>query len=74
MDRGTKLTTLLERAEETRRLAMDELDAVARRTNTFGSREHRDGRDRVERLYSQEAQRFETLKEEELDRELVKQT
>lgn len=73
MDRGTKLMTLLERAEETRRLAMDELDAIARRTNTFGSREHRDGRDKVERQYSQEAQRFETLKEEELDRELVKQ-
>lgn len=73
MDRGTKLMTLLERAEEARRLAMDELDAIARRTNTFGSREHRDGRDKVERQYSQEAQRFETLKEEELDRELVKQ-
>ena len=74
MDRGAKLTKLLERAEDTRRLAMDELDAIARRTSTFGSKEHRDGRDRVERTYAQEAQRFEALKEEDLDRELVKQT
>jgi isopenicillin N synthase-like dioxygenase len=72
MDAGAKLSRLLQRADDTRRLAMDELDDIARRTGTFGSKEHRDGRDRVERTFAQETQRFQSLPEEELDRELLK--
>lgn len=70
MERGQKMSVLLGRADDVRRLALDELDAVARRTNTWGSQGHRSAREKVEREYDQEALRFERLEDEALDGEL----
>ena len=50
---------------------MDELDDVARRTNTFGSKEHRAGRDKVDRDFDQETQRCQRLEDHALDFELT---
>ncbi|MEO8538491.1 MAG: hypothetical protein ABI577_02030 [bacterium] len=72
MDRQQKINQLIAKAEDIRRLAMDDLDAVARRTNTFGSKEHRSGRDKVERDFDQEQQRCERLEEQALDLELTR--
>ena len=71
MDRSQKMSTLLARADDVRRLALDELDATARTTNTWGTQAHRSGRDRVERAYDQDALRLEKLEDEGLDRELA---
>ena len=71
MERTQKMSILLARADDVRRLALDALDADARRTSTWGTKEHRAGRDKVERDYDQEALRFERLEELELDRELT---
>jgi hypothetical protein len=65
------MATLLARADDVRRLALDELDATARTTNTWGSQSHRSGRDRVERAYDQDALRLEKLEEAGLDQELA---
>jgi len=71
VERSEKVTKLLAKADDVRRLALDELDAVARRTNTWGSKEHRAGRDKVEHDYDLDALRFQKLEEEALDKELV---
>ena len=71
MERTQKMTILLARADDVRRLALDELDAQARRTNTWGSQVHRSGRDKVEREYDQAALRFERLEDADLDLELA---
>lgn len=71
MNREQKISALLNRADDVRRLAMDELDATARRTNTFGSREHRAGRDRVDLAFEQEVLRCQRLDDSALDRELA---
>ena len=72
MDRKQKVAALVSRAEEARRLALDELDAVARKTRTWGSSDHRSARERVERDCDQANQRAQTLDEEALDRELAR--
>ncbi len=71
MNREQKISALLNRADDVRRLAMDELDATARRTNTFGSREHRAGSDRVDLAFEQEVLRCQRLDDSALDRELA---
>ena len=71
MDRQQKVSVLLAKAEDIRRSALNELDDVARKTNTFGSKEHRSGRDKVERDYDQEALRCERLEDPALDLELA---
>ena len=70
MERSQKMAILLSRADDVRRLALDELDATARRMNTWGSQGHRSARDKVEREYDQEALRFERLEDDALDGEL----
>ena len=72
MERTQKMTILLGRADDVRRLALDELDAQARQTNTWGSQGHRSGRDKVERDYDQEALRCERLEDAALDTELAR--
>ncbi len=72
MERQQKINHLLARADDVRRLAMDELDAIARRTNTFGSKEHRLGREKVDREFDQESQRCSSMTEAALDAELSK--
>lgn len=72
MSREDKMAILIARAEDNRRLALDELDATARRTNTWGTKEHREGRDRVESALDQEALRLQRLEEAALDRELAR--
>ncbi len=72
MDRQKKIEALMNReAEDRRRLALDELDAEARRTNTFGSSAHRSARDRVEAGYDSARVAFERLSEAELDQALT---
>jgi hypothetical protein len=72
MDRQKKIESLMAReAEDRRRLALDELDAEARRTNTFGSAAHRSARDRVEAGYDSTRVGFERLSEAELDQALA---
>lgn len=70
MERTQKLAALMNRAEDVRRLALDELDATARTTNTWGSPAHRAGRDKVERAFDADALRLQRLEEPELDKEL----
>ena len=71
MERRDKMAILLARADDVRRLALDELDANARTTNTWGAQSHRSGRDRVERAYDQDALRLEKLEDAGLDQELA---
>lgn len=73
MNRTQKVNALLARdADDTRRLALDELDSSARTTGTWGAKEHRDARDRVERTYDDAKRRFDGLSEDQLDQELSK--
>jgi hypothetical protein len=74
MERAQTLATLMSRVDDIRRLALDELDAVARKTNTWGSPSHRAGRDRVEQAYDQDALRLQRLEDAELEQELAKLT
>ncbi|MCC7089609.1 MAG: hypothetical protein IT295_10665, partial [Dehalococcoidia bacterium] len=49
MNRDEKIRELVEREDDgVRRPALDIIDDEARRTNTFGSKEHRAARDQVE--------------------------
>jgi hypothetical protein len=66
------MSILLSRADDVRRLALDELDAIARRTSTWGTPAHRTARDKVEREFDAEALRFERLEEAALDTELAR--
>ena len=71
MNRSQKVAALLSRsADDERRLALDALDESARRSSTWGSKEHRDARDRVEKIHDEARRRFEGLPEDQLDREL----
>jgi hypothetical protein len=73
MNRQQKVTALLaQRADDERRLALDELDRVARATSTFGSKEHRQGRDQAEKAHDDARRRYEALLEPELDQELAR--
>ncbi|MGE3075965.1 MAG: hypothetical protein AB7N24_08770 [Dehalococcoidia bacterium] len=71
MEESQKVAILLARAEEVRRLALDELDTVARQTSTWGSKEHRDGRDKVEASNAAETLRLQRLDTAALDLELA---
>jgi len=72
MERSQKMSHLLARADDVRRLALDEIDANARTTNTWGTQQHRSARDKVEREYDQEALRLERMEDAALDLELAK--
>jgi hypothetical protein len=72
MNRQQKIDTLLARgADDERRLALDELDRQARQSNTFGSKEHRHGRDVAEKAHDNARHRYESLPENELDAKLA---
>jgi hypothetical protein len=72
VEQKEKVSILLNRAEEVRRLALDELDAVARKTSTWGSKEHREARDKVEATNAAANLRYQKLEGEALDVELAK--
>lgn len=68
MDRQQQIAKLMGRgADDERRLALDELDKTARDTSTFGSKEHRDGRDRVEKAHTDAQHAFEGYSDDQLD-------
>ena len=68
MNREQKINTLLARTDDdVRRLALDLIDDDARRTNTFGSKPHRDARDRVEAQHDLARKKFEGLSEGQMD-------
>ncbi len=68
MNRDKKIDALLARADDdARRLALDEIDATARRTNTWGSKPHRAARDQVETAHDSARRAFEGLSEMQLD-------
>jgi hypothetical protein len=72
MTRTQKVAALLARqADDTRRFALDSIDDAARRSNTFGSKQHRTARDAVEGAYDAARLRYEKLSDEELDEELA---
>jgi hypothetical protein len=72
MNRDQKVASLLALGpDDERRLGLDELDAVARRDNTWGSQEHRKGRERIETAYDTAKRRLDSLAEDQLDRELA---
>ena len=68
MDRQQKITALMGRtADDERRLALDDLDKVARDTNTFGSKEHRAARDKVEKTHDDARRSFEGFSDDQLE-------
>lgn len=70
--RAQKIKALLERGpDDTRRLALDRADVLARTTSTFGSKEHRETRDRVERAHDDARRVCEALSDEALDAALA---
>lgn len=71
MNRQGKINELLARGpDDARRVALDEIDGVARQTNTFGSKEHREARERVEKRYEAAARALERLSDDQLTAEL----
>jgi hypothetical protein len=71
MNREQTINRLLERGpDEERRLALNELDDVARKTNTFGSKEHRAGRDAVEKKHDDARRELQALSDERLEQAL----
>ena len=68
MNRQQQITTLMGRtADDERRLALDELDKVARDTNPFGSKEHRAARDKVEKTHDDARRSFEGFSDDQLE-------
>lgn len=68
MNRDQKVNALLAKGDDdVRRLALDEIDDGARRGNTFGSKEHRAARDRVEERHNDARKGFEALSEGQMD-------
>ncbi|MEO6397634.1 MAG: hypothetical protein ABIP13_04125 [Tepidiformaceae bacterium] len=68
MNRQQQITALMGRsADDERRLALDELDRVARETNTFGSKEHRASRDKVEKMHDDARRSFEGYSDDQLE-------
>jgi hypothetical protein len=66
--RACKADILVTRLEdESRRLDLDRIDEEARRTNTWGSRAHRQFREARERLYEESRAKYAGLPEETLD-------
>jgi hypothetical protein len=71
MNREQKINRLLERGpDEERRLALNDLDDIARKTNTFGSKEHRAGRDAVEKQHDDARRELQALSDERLEQAL----
>ena len=69
--RAQRIRLLLERGpDEVRRIALDESDRAARETNTFGSKQHRAQRDRIEQEHDEARRTCERLSDDELDRAL----
>ncbi len=80
MDRNQKVTRLLELGpEDTRRLALDEIDRAARAgagggfdtQHGFGSAEHRLARERVEKTYDAARRSLEAMSDSQLDEALA---
>ena len=68
MNREQKINELLARTDDDiRRLALDIIDDDARRANTFGSKPHRDARDKVEAQHDSARKKIEGLSEQQLD-------
>ncbi len=68
MNRDEKIRELVEREDDgVRRPALDIIDDEARRTNTFGSKEHRAARERVESQHDAARRAFEGYSEVQLD-------
>ena len=73
MDHAKKVDLLMARAnDDARRLALDAIDDEARAGHTWGSKEHRDARERVERVWDEARRKLDALSEEKLDEELAK--
>ena len=73
MTREQKIATLLARqADDQRRLALDGIDASARKSKTFGSKEHRAARDEVEKIHDTKRHRYEGFTDDQLDDELLR--
>jgi hypothetical protein len=72
MNRQEKIQSLTNRTdEEVRQPALNLIDEEARRANTFGSKEHRAARDRVEMQHDESRRGFEGLTEARLDAALA---
>jgi hypothetical protein len=72
MDRQAKIQKLMTSgADDERRLALDAIDDAARSSNSFGSTGHRKQRDDTERKHDQARRVFESLSDQELDRDLL---
>ncbi len=70
--RDQKVNLLLAQgSEDERRLALDDLDRVARESSTFGSDQHRKGRDSVERTYNEARRVLDELSDQQLDERLA---
>jgi hypothetical protein len=71
MNRQGKINELLARGpDDARRMALDDIDRVARQKNTFGSKEHREARERVEKRYDADERALERLSDDQLDAKL----
>ena len=72
MNRQEKINQLMgQSADDTRRLALDAIDATARQTSTFGAKEHRDARDKTERQHDEARRAFEGYSDDQLDAALA---
>ena len=68
MNREQKINELLARGDDdVRRLALDEIDNAARQANTFGSKDHRAARDKVESRHDDARRGYEGLSELQID-------
>ena len=73
MDHAKKVDALMARAnDDVRRLALDALDEEARANHTWGSKEHREAREKVERVWDEARRKLDALSDEKLDEELAK--
>jgi hypothetical protein len=68
MNRDEKIRELVEREDDgVRRPALDSIDEDARRSNTWGSKEHRAAREKVESQHEAARRAFEGYSEGQLD-------
>ena len=67
MNREAQIAVLLRHGpDDVRRLALDQADDAARRSNTWGTSDHRKARDGIERVYDETRRTLERLSDEEL--------
>jgi len=72
MNRNQTINVLLaRRADDVRRLALDDADQRARETSTFGSQAHRGARDRIEKQHDDQRRALEGLSDEQLEQALA---